>query len=94
MTTTTHTTATTSRGSYRLLTTLLYANLACIEVDPQWGVVRVRSIRKLARLLGTEARRIRGFLGYLEASGYVSNLNYSTNGRGVQMRIRKPRNVR
>jgi hypothetical protein len=63
-----------------------------MSVD-QHGLVRLGSVRKLARLLGTESKRINAWLSYLENLSFISSLSYSSNRRSVQFRVRIPTNV-
>ncbi len=78
-------------GAFRLLTYILYGQYSYMEVSR--GVVHLSSIRKLARLLGTESKRVNAWLGYLEFQGYISGLSYSANRRQCQFKVRFPSNV-
>lgn len=84
-------------GAYRLLIALLDASVyPTIEVDPRGackGSVLIPSVRKLARLLGTQSSRINEWLAFLETQGYVTSLTYSEDRRSCRVRLRRPRNV-
>lgn len=93
-------------AAYKLLTTLLYYEIAAapqegyraplIDLVTREGsrpTLRVRSVRRLARLLGTQSDRLRVWLLWLEAQGYLTHLAWSEDRRTVELRIRMPRNI-
>lgn len=53
-------------------------------------VISINSIRKAARLLGTQSSNICEWVDYLERSGFLSNVSYSENRRRIVARIRTP----
>lgn len=57
------------------------------------GIVTLQSIRKLARLLGTQSWRVNAYLVWLEGQGYIDTLQYSENRRVAKFRLRRPSNV-
>lgn len=79
-------------GSHRLLVHLLYAQASTMDVMPR-GIIRLHSLRRTGRILGTDSRRVRTWLNYLEGLGYLESLTFSENKRMAQFRIRAPSNV-
>lgn len=76
-------------AAFRLLVYLLYGQYPYMYREAR-GVVKLSSLRKLARLLGTETKYIRRHLSWLEDRGYIESVAYSENRRQVQFRIRQP----
>ncbi len=79
-------------GAYRLLVQLLYGQFRYIEVLPR-GVLRVTSIYKVARSLGTESNHVRAWLVHLENLGYLESLSWAPNRQAAQFRLRPPSNA-
>lgn len=80
-------------GAYKLLVILMYGSFSYVELVPSSGYVRIKHIAKLARVLGTESKKVRGWLAYLESVSYIESLVLSENHRQAQFRIRRPRIV-
>lgn len=91
-------------GAYKLLTALLYSEspslerptASQIEVEGRGyarGLITIRSLRKLSRLLGTESKRVNSWLAWLEDQGYIEAVTYSENRRSCTLRLRRPRNI-
>lgn len=79
-------------GAYKLLIHLLYGQYKFMAVMPR-GIVELQSIRKLARLLGTQSYTVNRWLSYLEDNGYIESLQYSPNKRSAKFKIRETSNV-
>lgn len=77
--------------AFRLLVLLQYAHYPIVEVSPDR--LYIPSVRKVARLLGTESKRVNTWLRWLEDMSYISNLAYSPNKRSVTLKLSRPRNV-
>lgn len=76
-------------GAFKLLTYVLYGQYSYMTRLPR-GIIRLHSIRKIARLLGTQSFLINRHIIWLESQGYLESVSYSTNKRQVQFRVRKP----
>lgn len=79
-------------GAHKLLTMLLYGNYPHMHFHPN-GVIKLESIAKLARRLGTKSPKVRMWLEYLETSGYLELLTISEDRRQAALLIRRPPNV-
>lgn len=82
-------------GAYRLLGQLLYGEYSHMQVQA-YGLVQLSSLRRTARLLGTETKQVRIWLNHLEDLGYLQSITYSTNpdrSLAATFRIRAPSNV-
>lgn len=79
-------------GAYKLLVHLLYGQYQFMTVMPR-GIIELQSIRKLARLLGTQSVKINKWLEFLEDHGYIESLQYSPNKRTAKFKIRATSNV-
>lgn len=79
-------------GAYKLLVHILYGQYSNMDVG-QRGIIELKSVRKLARLLGTQTATVNKHLAWLEDFGYIESLQYSQNRRTVKFRVRSPSNV-
>lgn len=88
-------------GAYKLLTTLLYHENTTLEPGSAPRIVRapfqgvegylyIRSLRRLARALGTDSRRLRSWIEWLAAMGYLLDVVWTSSGRSVIIRTRPP----
>lgn len=90
-------------AAYKLLVYLLYNIAPERAVDTpvvQWisggshrGHLEVPSIRRLARLLGTESRRVNAWLIWLYEQGFIEHVSWSLDKRSVVLYIKKPSNT-
>lgn len=90
-------------AAYKLLVYMLY-NDTPVEAGKaplmQWilgetrkGYLEIPSIRRLARLLGTESRRVNAWLIWLYQQGLIDYVAWSEDRRSVKVYLRKPRNI-
>ena len=75
-----------------MLVHILYGQYSHMEVG-QSGIITLTSVRKLARLLGTQSATINQYFSWLEDHGYLSDLSYGPRKRSVQFRVRPPSNI-
>ena len=91
-------------SAYKLLTALLYSEVAPLEAldgprmlvggqEGQRGLVVIPSIRRLARLLGTDSTRLNGWLLFLEQQGYITGLSWTPDRRSARLVLVRPRNI-
>ena len=76
-----------SNGAYKLLVYLIYGEYSYLERTTR-GVVTLKSVRKLAGLLGTQSVYINRWLIWLESQGYIENMYWTPNKRSVTLRLR------
>lgn len=74
-------------GAYKLLVHIIYGQYQHMEKLPR-GIVELRSVRKLARILGTQSATVNKWLEWLESSGYIESLQYGPYKRTVKFKIR------
>lgn len=79
-------------GAHKLLTILMYGRFPYMWTE-ETGVTKISSVSKLARVLGTESKKVRKWLEYLETSSYLDFLLISENRKQALLKIRKPPNV-
>lgn len=79
-------------GAFKLLTVLLYGSFPYVNVKDQ-RIIEIIHISKLARVLGTESKKVRKWLDYLENASYIESLAFSENRRQASFRLRRPPNV-
>ncbi len=79
-------------GAYKMLVLLLYGQYTYVTRAPR-GITVLDSIRKLARLLGTDSRNVKQWLEFLESVGYLESLTYTPNMRSAKFKLREPSNV-
>ena len=79
-------------GAHKLLTILMYARYPYMWTE-ETGMIKISSIKKLSRVLGTESAKVRKWLEYLENSSYLDFLIISEDRRQAALKIRRPPNV-
>ena len=79
-------------GAFKLLTVLLYGSFPYVNIKA-YGVIEIIHISKLARALGTESKKVRKWLEYLEGASYLESLALSENRRQASFKLRRPPNV-
>jgi DNA-binding MarR family transcriptional regulator len=77
---------------YKLLFILLYSNLSCMERD--YTKFNISSIRGLARVMGTDSKRVNVYLKRLELGGLVEKLEWADNHRSVSGKVQLPKHGR
>jgi hypothetical protein len=77
------------QGAYKLLCLLLYSTHPSLEYMPR-RVVRITSLAKLGRYMGTETRNIRKWISYLGNMGYLEHVLYAPNMRSCRLQVRPP----
>lgn len=91
-------------GAYKLLTILLYYDVGPREpgVAPvvalshetgMEGYLEIPSVRRLARILGTESKRVNKWFVWLAEQGYLHDLAWNARSTAAYVRIRQPRRV-
>lgn len=76
-------------GAFKLLVHVLYGQYPYMERMPR-GFIRLSSVRKLARRLGTQSTSINKWISWLENSGYIESVSYSEDRRALHFRVRYP----
>lgn len=94
-------------GAYKLLVILLYGQsnrtgypepsgaplMTWLNGTGHSSLLQVHSIRRLARLLGTESKRVNAWLIWLMEHGLISHVIWDDNRRSCQVYLIKPRNI-
>lgn len=76
-------------GAYKLLVHLLYGQHPTVFRREQGNLVYIYSVRKLARILGTESGRIHGWVNWLHGAGFIETYTCSSNSRRISLKLRK-----
>lgn len=79
-------------GAYKLLSLLMYGNYSFLEPLGE-GALVIHSVRKLARIAGTQTSRANKWLIWLEDQGYIDHLVKLDGGRKVRVNVRQPPNI-
>lgn len=92
-------------GAYKLLTILLYYEIGPREPGKapvvamsyetgMEGYLEIPSIRRLARLLGTESKKVNRWFVWLAEQGYLHDLAWNARSTAAYVQLRRPRNTR
>ena len=76
-------------GAYKFLVHVMYDQSQRVQSQDN-GTVLVPSIRKVARMLGTDSSRVNGWVAWLQDRGYIESVAWSQNRRSVSFLIRRP----
>lgn len=78
-----------STGAHKLLVQFLYGSYPFLTRMVR-GYCVLTSVRKMARLLGTESKKVNIWINYLESTGYIDTVKYAPNRRSLKFKIRRP----
>lgn len=79
-------------GPHKLLVLLWSAHPPIVRYQKH-AVLEIPSVRKVAKLLGTESKHVRRWLHWLQDQGYLVNLECPPEQRKASFRLLPPLNL-